>query len=81
MSRIVDIAERIVAGDDVCDHEIWEYNAGFVIKNEERRAKAGPHEPKGCKSKDCTHNIGDDLWYAAELAMRAQRTCTCGRYN
>lgn len=75
------IAERIIAGESVCDHEIWEYNSRKIIEREVKRKAAGEHPAKGCRVKNCDHNKGDDLPYAVELAERAVRDCTCGHYS
>lgn len=76
------VAERIIAGEKVCPHEIFEHNAGRIIATERWWFENGRCDPKNCKrGKNCTHGIGSDLWYASELLQRAQDRCTCGRYT
>ena len=75
------IADRIIAGEDVCMGEILQHNAKSIIDRERVRAARGPHDAKGCKVKNCSHNQGSDIPYAAVLAERAAVECSCGKHT
>ena len=75
------IADRIIQGEDVCMGEIMQDNARRIIDRERIRTAKGPHDAKGCKVKNCSHNQGSDIPHAVWLTERAPHECTCGDHR